>query len=154
MRKRTPAGEELTRLIMTAFRLQGSLERHGVALTRPFAQTPARWQVLSAAWDESRSVPQIARRMGLSRQAVQRVANLLVADGLATFAPNPDHRGSPIVQVTPRGVSLVHELNAAQSTWVNAVARHLDRRRLAAAVRAIDEVVGVLERHGVGSRGR
>jgi DNA-binding MarR family transcriptional regulator len=132
---------------MTAFRFHGSLERHGIALTKPFAQTPGRWQVLSAAWGEARSVPQIARRMGLTRQAVQRIANLLVADGLATFVPNPAHRGSPIVQLTARGVATVTKVNAAQASWVNRVARRLDGRRLAAAASTLEEVVTLLDRH-------
>jgi len=146
MAKRTPGGEQLTQLIMTVFRFHGSLERHGIALTKPFEQTPARWQVLGAAWGETRTVPQIARRMGLTRQAVQRVANQLVAEGLAAFVSNPAHRGSPVVKLTPRGVATVTRINAAQVGWVNQVARGLDQRRLSAAARTLGEVSTVLDR--------
>jgi len=146
MAKRTPAAEQLTQHILTVFRFHGSLERHGIKLTRPFAQTPARWQVLSAAWGETRTVPQIARRMGLTRQAVQRVAGVLEAEGLARFARNPAHRSSPLLELTPDGEALVAKINAAQIGWANRVARGLDRRRLAETTRTLQELSEQLDR--------
>ena len=35
---------------------------------------------------------EIGRQMGVSRQGVQRVADLLVERGLAEYQPNPAHR--------------------------------------------------------------
>jgi len=48
-------------------------------------------------------VPMAGDRLGTSRQAVQRVANELVDEGLAEFRDNPHHRRSPFLRLTSRG---------------------------------------------------
>jgi DNA-binding MarR family transcriptional regulator len=53
----------------------------------------------------------IARRLGVTRQSVQRTADAIVADGLATFEPNPDHKRSPLVSLTPRGLEALERIN-------------------------------------------
>ncbi len=52
----------------------------------------ARWQVLGMIVGGPLTVTAIARRMGLTRQSVQRTANCLVVDGFAEAAANPDHQ--------------------------------------------------------------
>jgi len=138
--KRTPKGEMLTELILDVFRFWGELERHGRRLVKPFGQSPSRWQVLGAAREEPRTVSQIGRRMGLTRQGVQRVANMLVRDRMADFVPNPDHRRSPILRLTPRGADVLARINAAQAVWSNEMTEGLRLPDLEAAVRAIREV--------------
>ena len=88
---RARSGAALRELMLEVFRLNGALLRHGAALTAPLGQTQARWQVMGAVAEAERTVPQIARRMGMSRQGVQRVADILVSDGIVAFMPNPDH---------------------------------------------------------------
>src|SRR5687768_1571580 len=41
--------------------------------------------------------------VGHTRQSVQRVADLLVADGLAQYHPNPAHRRAKLLQITTAG---------------------------------------------------
>jgi DNA-binding MarR family transcriptional regulator len=41
--------------------------------------------------------------MGLTRQAVQRVANELEANGFVRFAPNPHHQRAKLVMLTRKG---------------------------------------------------
>jgi DNA-binding MarR family transcriptional regulator len=70
----------------------------------------------SASWiaDTGRfTVPQIGRRLGVSRQSVQRVANELAADGMASFEPNPDHKASPILALTATGRQALKRINTA-----------------------------------------
>jgi hypothetical protein len=73
-------------------------------MTEPSGLTPARWRVLAAVRDGARTVPAIAARvrMGMSRQAVQRLADELVARGPARGRgpprPRPARRRPP-----PRG---------------------------------------------------
>ena len=144
MMMRTRKGEILTELIMETFRLRGALERHGRRLTEPEGQTPARWQVLGATYRDRRTVPQIARRMGLSRQTVQRVADLLVAETLARYDDNPDHRRSPLLLLTTAGERLVERINRAQAVWSNDIADGLalgDLRTTLATVRSLVETL-------------
>ena len=80
-------------------------------------QSMARWQVLNASSSGQWTVPDIARRLGLTRQSVQRVAHVLVEDKLASFAPNPDRRNSSFLQLTLQG----------SQTWAS-IAHALERR--------------------------
>jgi len=80
-------------------------------------QSIARWQVLNASSSGKWTIPDIARRLGLTRQSVQRVAHVLVEDNLASFARNPDRRNSPFLQLTLQG----------SQTWAS-IAHSLERR--------------------------
>jgi DNA-binding Lrp family transcriptional regulator len=84
----------VTALILETFRLNGRLLAAGDALVESLNLTSARWQVLGAIATAPvpLSVAQIARSMGLTRQAVQRLANDMERDGLLRFAANPNHR--------------------------------------------------------------
>ncbi|WP_431233534.1 MarR family transcriptional regulator [Mycolicibacterium psychrotolerans] len=57
------------------------------------------------------TVPQAARRLGVTRQAVQRVANELVDDLLVELASNPDHRTSPLCRLTDDGRRILARIN-------------------------------------------
>ena len=132
--KRTPKAELLRQFILDMLQLDGAMRSHGEAMTARHGQTPARWNVLTAAGCDVRMVPQIARRMGLTRQAVQRIANQLVQDGLATFVENPDHRGSPILRLTDEGTAIDDAISDRHARWSNQVARKLDERKMKVAV--------------------
>lgn len=135
--RRTPVGNALTHLILETFRLNGALLSFGDALVRDLGLTSARWQVLGAVALAARplTVAQIARRMGLSRQAVQRVANDLEAEGLAEFTENPDHKRAKLLALTAQGRTAYAEADARQSAWVNALGAGLDTRAVEDAVR-------------------
>ena len=68
----------------------------------PSGQTLARWVALNAAAEAPASVAEISRRFGFARQSVQRVADLLVADGLAVYQDNP-RTDAKLLVPTPRG---------------------------------------------------
>src|SRR5215208_1586240 len=100
---RTPAGDALTDLIMQVVRLIRDFTAAGEALARPAGQTLARWLVLEAVQDAPATVAQIARTLQLARQGVQRLADLLVRDGLAAYQDNPAHRRAKLLRITPQG---------------------------------------------------
>lgn len=104
---------EVQRLVADLFEVAGALRRDGEATARGVGQTQARWQVMWIASTGELTVPAIARRLGVTRQNVQRIAHELVADGLATFEDNPDHRRSPLVRLTPHGREVLDEINRA-----------------------------------------
>ena len=78
-------GEILTGLVLEIFRLNGRLLTAGDRLIADVGLTSARWQVLGAIHyaDEPQTVSWLARSMGLTRQAVQRIVNELEVAGLA-----------------------------------------------------------------------
>jgi DNA-binding MarR family transcriptional regulator len=104
---------EIQRLAADLFEVAGAMRRDGEAIARRAGQTQARWQVMWIGAAGGLTVPAIARRLGVTRQNVQRIANDLVADRLATFDPNPDHRRSPLLRLTPRGGEILDEINRA-----------------------------------------
>src|SRR5262249_14455893 len=93
----------------------------GEALAKPAGQTLARWLVLEAVQDAPATVAQVARTLHLARQGVQRLADLLVRDGLAVYQDNPAHRRAKLPQLTPRGRATLRTILTAQATWANAL---------------------------------
>ncbi len=143
--RRTANAELLRQFILDLLRLEGALRRHTEGLTAEQSETPARWKVLTAAGCDVHTVPQIARRMGLTRQAVQRIANQLTEDGLAKFVENPDHRSSPILELTDDGRELDDAICDAHARWSNRVSRKLDPRKLETAIRLMGELLEIVE---------
>lgn len=119
--------DEIALLVADVYELAGLLRRVGEAVGVQEGQTQARWQLLSVISDRALTVPQAARRLGVTRQAVQRVANELVAAGLAELTVNPDHRTSPLLGLTADGRRVLHAIGE-RALVVN--------RRLAVAVDA------------------
>src|SRR5271170_4300210 len=90
-------------IVADIYELAGRLRECGEAIAKTVGQTQARWQVLSAASGRPQTVPQIARVLGVTRQNVQRIGDLLVAEGAAQYRDNPDHRASPHLILTKSG---------------------------------------------------
>ncbi|WP_332758484.1 MarR family winged helix-turn-helix transcriptional regulator [Streptomyces sp. MT206] len=104
--------EELALLVADVFEAAGALRRAGEALAGAEGQTQARWQLMSVVSEESLPVARAARRLGVARQGVQRIANELVRDGLAEFRDNPDHRTSSLLALTPSGRRALEAITA------------------------------------------
>jgi DNA-binding MarR family transcriptional regulator len=100
-------------IVADVYELAGRFRAEGESIATTVGQTQARWQVMSAASAASLTVAQIARRLGVTRQNVQRISDLLVNEGWATFEPNPDHRGSPHLVLTKRGEAALVQLSKA-----------------------------------------
>src|SRR3712207_5055015 len=122
---RTPAAEAVTELILATFRLNGRLLGAGDRLTSDLGLSSARWQVLGALRDGPLPVVQIARNMGLTRQSVQRIVDLLAAQGVLTFAENPYHLRAKLVGLSEHGEHLLQEVSGRQVRWVNRLAEEL-----------------------------
>lgn len=95
--------DELPLLVADIYEAAGALRRAGETLAGAEGQTQARWQLMSVVSEEPQSVARAARRLGVARQGVQRIATNLVGDGLAVFQDNPDHRTSPLLALTDSG---------------------------------------------------
>jgi DNA-binding MarR family transcriptional regulator len=144
--RHTPAGKSVTDLILATFRLNGRLLAAGDQLTRDLGLSSARWQVMGALADGPLPVAQIARNMGLTRQSVQRIVDVLAEEQLVTFAENPYHQRAKLVRLTERGTELLEEVTRRQATWVNQLAKELPPHELNAAVRLLETVRQRLEK--------
>jgi DNA-binding MarR family transcriptional regulator len=103
---------EMQHLVADVFELAGALRRDGEQIAKVAGQTQARWQLMWIAATGRFSVAMLARRLGITRQSVQRVADAIVAEGLATFEPNPDHQRSPLLILTDAGQAVLETINA------------------------------------------
>jgi DNA-binding MarR family transcriptional regulator len=143
--QRTASSHAFTELILEIFRLNGLLLSAGDALTRPLGQTSARWQVLGALDEAERTVADIARRMGLTRQSVQRTADLLEADGLVSFTDNPAHQRAKLAMLTPRGQATLNSITRRQIEWANRIASGLAKNDLQHAIDTLQQVRQALD---------
>jgi DNA-binding MarR family transcriptional regulator len=143
-RRRTPAGDALSVVVIQVFQLNGLLTAIGDGLAKPAGQTTARWQVLAAAEHAPMTVAGIARALRLARQSVQRVADLLVADGLASFDDNPAHRRAKLLSLTPAGLAALRTIQAAQRVWADEVGAAVGEAELRAASGVLDRLMRTL----------
>ena len=106
--------EAFQRLVSEVFRLNGELLAAGERLGKDLGVSPARWQALATIRNDPLTVADIARRLGLTRQSVQRTVNKLRRDGLVRTRPNPEHRRSQLIELTQDGARVWSQLRERQ----------------------------------------
>lgn len=127
--------DAMTALILQIFRVNGSLLAAGEDLVSDLGLTSARWQVLGAIAMSPVPLPvaHIARNMGLTRQAVQRLVNEMEGDGFVTFGTNPHHQRAKLVLLTPRGKAAYASAMKRQRPWADKIAKGLTRKDIDSA---------------------
>ena len=136
----TPAGAALTRLLVEVIRLAEFFTQTGESLAKPEGQTLARWLVLETLDSGPKTVAEVARRLRLARQSVQRVADLLEHDRLVAYEANPRHRRAKLARLTPAGSKVLRRIQRAQRAWANSHAAEIglgDLERAAQLLRRI-----------------
>ena len=88
-------------------------------MTEALGLTSARWKVIGviALSNSGLTVPGIARVLGQSRQAVQRITDVMVTDGLLSYQTNPKHKRSVLVVLTEEGKTAYQALRDVQDPW-------------------------------------
>ncbi|MEU4063266.1 MarR family transcriptional regulator [Streptomyces wedmorensis] len=132
--------DALSRTALGVFRLNGQFLAVSEKLAEPAGLTAAWWQVLGAVLPQPLPVSGIARAMGITRQSVQRIADLLVREGLAAYEPNPAHRRAKLLAPTEAGRAAVLRIDPGHAELAALLLRELGGQE------AFDETVRVLER--------
>jgi DNA-binding MarR family transcriptional regulator len=127
----------LSGLALTVFRLNGQFLGVAESMAAPVGLTAARWQVLGAVLQEPLPVSGVARAMGITRQSVQRIADLLVVLGLAEFIPNPSHRTANLLHPTAEGRSAVSRIGPAHADLAQRLADELGPEDLVTTLRIL-----------------
>jgi DNA-binding MarR family transcriptional regulator len=135
----------LASFVADVLELAGLFRQAADHIARQAGLTQTLWYALSVFSAKPLTVSQAARRLGTSRQAVQRSANELLTRGLAVTATNPDHRASPFIVLTPRGRDTLSRISQiameSRTQWFsdrdapNLKAAHPEVRRLRDALR-------------------
>ena len=139
------AGAALTDLILETFRLNGRLLEVAQERAAAGGLTAAWWQVLGGVIDEPRSVADVGRRMGVTRQAVQRIADLLVERGLAEYRPNPAHRRAKLLACTEAGYWAIRQISLAQRPWADEVGDEVGVEPLRHALDTMRRLVATID---------
>lgn len=141
----TEAGKLLTDVILTTFRLNARLMEVAQELAVEGGLTAAWWQVLGGVLDQPRSVAEIGRRMGMTRQGVQRVADLLVGRGLAEYRPNPAHRRAKLLACTEAGYWAIRRIAVVQRPWADRIGTEVGADDLRNALATMQHLVATLD---------
>lgn len=129
----------------TVFQLNGQFLAIGETLARPAGLTAAWWQVLAAVLDEPRSVADIARTVGVTRQSVQRIADVLVQRELASYRPNPAHRRAKLLCPTDAGRAAVRRIAPAHAEVARELADKIGHDELEQLLEALVHLSDVLD---------
>ncbi|MFD5336574.1 MarR family winged helix-turn-helix transcriptional regulator [Streptomyces hawaiiensis] len=138
----------LSRSALGVFKLNGQFLAVAEELARPAGLTAAWWQVLGAVLGEPLPVSGIARAMGITRQSVQRIADLLVERGLAEYRPNPAHRRAKLLAPTGQGRAAIARIDPGHAAFADRLAEAFGEAELAEAVRTLERLSKVLDRTG------
>ena len=124
-----------------------------ILLARPAGQTSARWQVLAMIEDGEHTVAETARTLGLARQSVQRIADLLQADGLVSYVANPRHRRARLMRLTDEGRAVLARIQAVQRPWADGLGAGVGEARLRRLNADLDRVIAGVQPGRAGGAG-
>jgi DNA-binding MarR family transcriptional regulator len=141
----TPEQQLMSGVAKTVFRLNGQLLAVAEELAQPVGLTAAWWQVLGTVLSDPLSVADIARKVGLQRQSVQRVADLLVENGLAEYQPNPNHRRAKLLAPTDQGRAAVRRIGPSHAALAKRLANKLGTKNLQRVLDDLAQVSAALE---------
>jgi DNA-binding MarR family transcriptional regulator len=129
-------------LMQECSRLNRRLVAAVARLTGGSGITGAQWGVLGAlgASADPLTVAEASRRLGLTRQGVQRVTDVLEKKGLIEYQQNPRHRRAKLAIVTAEGRTLLNQLQERQSQWVRHAAGELNVEQVEAATLLVRQI--------------
>jgi len=135
-------------LVLSIFRLNGLLIAEGDALTEKLGLTHARWKVIGAIAlsNAGLTVPGVARVLGQSRQAVQRITDVMVEDGLLAYQRNPKHKRSVLITLTEEGNHVYNMLREQQDPWVMENTQEIPIEELDQALRLIRRLINKFDK--------
>ncbi|QSF54784.1 MarR family winged helix-turn-helix transcriptional regulator [Brevundimonas fontaquae] len=135
--------DDVGALILEVFRLNGRLIAAGDSVVGPLGLSSVRWQILGSvmrAGHHSKTVSQIARETGVTRQAVQRVVNALVAQGVLKREDDPADRRAPLINATERGRLIYADADQARREWLSGVGEQFTAERLRQATSTLTDL--------------
>jgi hypothetical protein len=123
---RSPAGDVLTELVLTTFRLNGSFLEAAEAMARPVGLTAAWWQVRGAVLETPASVAAIER-------------------DLAHYLPNPQHKRAQLLDPTAGGRRAIAALSDSQHRWANRVSVDIGEGKLRQVLKTLERLRDIVE---------
>jgi len=140
-------GPIFTEVVLEIFKLGGLLVNEGDRMTAEFGITSARWKILGSLSlaGTPLTVPQIARAMGLTRQAVQRLVDAMHGDGFVEFRDNPEHKRAKLIGLSRKGREIYARLDAIQAEWASENSAQLQLNELKTALSVLKKMTNQFE---------
>jgi DNA-binding MarR family transcriptional regulator len=132
-------------VLLGLFQLHGRVLEAADVMSGGCGLTGARWQVMKVAMRQSLTVSQIARRLGLKRQSVQRTVDQLAAQRLLELQPNLDHSRAGLVALTAEGRRILAALESRQQAWSARCLRGLGRTELERLAKSLGDLAQRIE---------
>ncbi len=142
----SPEAVILRRLTRAVFRAYGTVLRHGDLANEPFGQSSARWRVLDLISEGDGSVAGIARTTGYSRQGVQRLADALVTERLATYGPHPTDGRKQVISLTDSGRDVFDDMETSYDQWSKRLINEIGAEEAQDAIERLTAISRVLDR--------
>jgi len=142
-------------LIDEVIRLSGRLSSARKMTSAVAGMNPVHWLVLTAICRAASppTVSRIARSFGQSRQAVQRVADALIASGMIEGRDNPADRRAQVMVPTARGSDAFALADREGADWAAALVADIDAGDLATTATVLGMVRQRLEARARGDQG-
>lgn len=140
-------GKIFTDIVLEIFKLSGIFVIEGDRLTKEEYINTAGWKVLGAIRlsDTPLTVPQIARKMGQTRQGVQRITNMMEKIGLISFQNNPDHKRAKLIILTDKGKDSIKRIDEKQVPWANSISETINEDDLKTAILVLQQLTQLFE---------
>lgn len=95
--------------------------------------------------EEASSVPQIAKRLNVSRQYVQVLVNELLTKELVNSAENPSHKRSPLISITSKGGKLFAAISESERDLLNVLQSSFSNTDLAISLKTLETLEELLQ---------
>lgn len=140
-------GPLFTGVVLEIFKLGGLLINEGDRMTAEFGITSARWKILGslALAGSPLTVPQIAKTMGQTRQAVQRLVDAMQRDGILEFNENPEHKRAKLISLSTKGQDIYAKLDTIQAEWAKESSDPLKLKELETALSVLKKMTTQFE---------
>jgi len=103
--------------------------------------------IKSLGADGPQTVPAMARARAVSRQHVQKLVDELRRDGMVTSRPNPAHKRSKLVDLTPAGRRFLHEMSKREVALFEELAEGIPAQEFRRAAELVRSLRTRLEQH-------
>lgn len=95
--------------------------------------------------EEQFSVPQIAKKLNVSRQHVQVLVNELLAKELVKAGENPSHKRSPLISISATGLALFASVEKRERDLLTALQSSFSNTDLATSLKTLETLEKLLE---------
>jgi len=139
-------GDAFQDVLLALFRLHGQVLHAADVMSADAGLSGARWQVMKVVARRPMTVSQVARRLGLQRQSVQRTADGLREQGLAEVLPNVDHARAGLIGLSATGRRTLESLQRRQQAWLDRCLRGATRADMDALASSLADLAERVER--------